>query len=150
MHSLCRPLLPLERSLNVKPAKLRLDTTKQQLEGNAFPNKAINADCWGGCYMVRQQQIGGKAFPNKAISADAWNVLCGYTTTLGRQTLTDVLTQSLSSKPGVSITVSSKPCALRLMACGLAVSCWKDVTCATDSLNSEFAVELLPIMLLPA
>ena len=100
--------------------------------------------------MVRQQQIGGKAFPNKAISADAWNVLCGYTTTLGRQTLTDVLTQSLSSKPGVSITVSSKPCALRLMACGLAVSCWKDVTCATDSLNSEFAVELLPIMLLPA
>ncbi len=76
--------------------------------------------------------------------------LCGYTTMLGRQTLTDVLTQSLSSKPGVSMTVSSKPCALRLMACGLAVSCWKDVTCATVSLNSEFAVELFPIMLLPA
>ena len=76
-------------------------------------------------------------------------ILGGYAM-LGRQTLTDVFTQSLSSKPGVSITVSSKPCALRLMACGLAVSCWKDVTCATDSLKSEFAVELFPIMLLPA
>ena len=50
----------------------------------------------------------------------------------------------------MSMTDISKPSALRLKTSGREVSCWKDRICATGSANSEFAVELFPIMLLPA